>query len=235
MQKSIYIADDEINILNLIKSFLIKDGFEVKTFNNGKDLLEEFYLNPCDLVILDVMMPGINGLSVCSLLRTISSVPIIILSAKDSDLDKVTGINIGCDDYLTKPFSPIELLARIKCIFRRIELDKADIPTKNIIHFSDIIINKAQVSAKINDLDINLTKNEFSLMIYLIENKNRAISRDELLRKVWDFRGVEIDSRATDDTVKRLRKKLLEYNSKIYIKTIRGFGFRIFKDNSDDK
>lgn len=235
LDKLIYIADDEKNICNLIKSFLIKDGFRVKTFSTGNLLLNEFYAEPCDLVILDIMMPGMDGLSICSILRNISSVPIIIVSAKDSDLDKVTGINLGCDDYLTKPFSPIELLARIKSIFRRIELDTEIQPNRNIIFFGDIVINKNQYSAKVNDIDINFTKNELSLMIYLIENKDRAISRDELLRKVWDFRTNEIDTRATDDTVKRLRKKLTDYNSKTWIKTIRGFGFRIFEDNNNEK
>lgn len=230
MNKLIYIADDEANIRNLIKSFLIKDGFEVTTFETGDDLMKEFLLKPSDLVILDIMMPGMDGLSLCSILRNVSSVPIIIVSAKDSDLDKVTGITLGCDDYLTKPFSPIELLARVKSIFRRMELDKKSEPLRNVISFGDIVINKRQLSAKIKDADINLTKNEFGLMIYLIENATRAVSREELLRQVWDFKVNEIDTRATDDTVKRLRKKLLDYNSTICIKTIRGFGFRIFED-----
>lgn len=235
MEKLIYIVDDEERIRNLIKSFLIKDGFEVKTFENGNSMLNEFYANPCDLVVLDIMMPGMDGLSICSILRNISSVPIIIVSAKDSDLDKVTGINLGCDDYLTKPFSPIELLARIKSIFRRIELDTNTAPVRNIIFFGDIVINKNQLCAQVNNIDINLTKKEFDLIVYLIENKDRAISRDELLRKIWDFKTHQVDTRATDDTMKRLRKKLAESNSKIYIKTVRGFGFRIFEDCDNDK
>lgn len=234
MDKLIYIVDDEERIRNLIKSFLIKDGFKVKTYNCGSSFLDDFYATPCDLVILDIMMPGMDGLSICSILRLISSVPIIIVSSKDSDLDKVTGINLGCDDYLTKPFSPLELLARIKSIFRRIELDKDIKPRSNILFFGDIVINKNQHSVKVKNKDINLTKNEFALIVYLIENKNRAISRDELLRKIWDFKISEVDTRATDDTIKRLRKKLIDNNSSIYIKTIRGFGFRIFEDDNDD-
>lgn len=234
LNKLIYIVDDEERICNLIKSFLIKDGFRVKTYNSGTSFLDDFYANPCDLVILDIMMPGIDGLSTCSILRHISSVPIIIVSSKDSDLDKVTGINLGCDDYLTKPFSPLELLARIKSIFRRIELDKITRPDSNIIFFGDLVINKNQHNAKIRSKDINLTKNEFALMVYLIENKDRAITRDELLRKVWNFRNMDIDTRATDDTVKRLRKKLIDYDSTIYIKTIRGLGFRIFESGEND-
>lgn len=228
LDKLIYIVDDEERIRNLIKSFLIKDGFEVKTFSSGNSFLDDFYATPCDLVILDIMMPGIDGLSVCSILRHISSVPIIIVSSKDSDIDKVTGINLGCDDYLTKPFSPLELLARIKSIFRRMELNKDTKRDSNIIFFGDLVINKNQRNAKIKNKDINLTKNEFELIVYLIENKDRAITRDELLRKIWNFRNMEIDTRATDDTVKRLRRKLIDYDSTIYIKTIRGFGFRIF-------
>ncbi len=234
LDKLIYIVDDEERIRNLIKSFLIKDGFKVKTYNCGNSFLDDFYATPCDLVILDIMMPGMDGLSICSILRLISSVPIIIVSSKDSDLDKVTGINLGCDDYLTKPFSPIELLARIKSIFRRIDLDKDSKPSSNILFFGDVVINKNQHSAKAKNKDMNLTKNEFALIVYLIENKNRAISRDELLRKIWDFKVSEVDTRATDDTVKRLRKKLTDHNSAIYIKTIRGFGFRIFEDDNDD-
>ncbi|MDU4889338.1 MAG: response regulator transcription factor [Clostridium sp.] len=234
MEKLIYIADDEEKILNLIKSFLVKAGFRVNTYSSAKALLDDFYCNPSDLVILDIMMPGMDGLSACSILRNISSVPIIIVSAKDSDLDKVTGINLGCDDYLTKPFSPIELLARIRSIFRRIEIDKGEEwGTHNILFYGDLVINKNQHSAQVKEEPINLTKNEFSLMVYLIENKDRAISREELLRKVWDFKVNEIDTRATDDTIKRLRKKLLENNSRVHIKTIRGFGFRIFEENID--
>ena len=233
MNKLIYIVDDEEKICNLIKSFLEKDGFEVKTYNSGNEMLSDFYVNQCDLVILDIMLPGMNGLSICSILRNMSSVPIIIVSAKDSDLDKVTGINLGCDDYLTKPFSPIELLARIHSIFRRIELDRNIEPERNIIFFGDMVINKNQLSAKINNKDINLTKTEFALMIYLIENKDRAVSRDELLRKLWNLKSYEIDTRVTDDTIKRLRKKLQENNSKIYLKTIRGFGFMACEEYDD--
>lgn len=234
MDKLIYIADDEENICNLIKSFLQKSGFNVKTFNTSKALLDDFYSKPSDLVIFDIMMPGMDGLTACTILRNMSSVPIIVVSAKDSDLDKATAINLGCDDYLTKPFSLIELLARVKSIFRRIDLDKGVQANSNILFFSDLVVNKNQFSAQINNIPLNLTKNEFSLIVYLIENKNRAVSRDELLRKVWDFKGKEIDTRATDDAIKRLRKKLLANNSKVYIKTIRGFGFKIFEEITNE-
>lgn len=232
MHKLIYIVDDEENICNLIKSFLEKDGFKVKTFNCGNEMLNEFYITPSDLVILDIMLPKMDGLSICSILRNISSVPIIIVSAKDKEIDKITGINLGCDDYLTKPFSPMELLARIHSIFRRIELDKNE-PESSILNFGDVTINKDQLCVKVNNIDLNLTKTEFALLEYLIKNKNRAISRDELLRKLWNFKSFDIDTRVTDDTIKRVRKKLQENNSKIYLKTIRGYGFRAFEEFND--
>ena len=139
--KLIYIADDEINICNIIKSFLVKVGFEVEIFTDGRSILEAFTKRQADMLILDIMMPEIDGYSLCSLIRFKSSVPIIIVSAKDTESDKIAGLKLGCDDYLTKPFSPLELIARINSIFRRIELDKSPIHNNQIVNISDISIN----------------------------------------------------------------------------------------------
>lgn len=230
LSKTIYIADDEENILELMSSLLKKEGFIVKTFNNGIDLLDEFYVSPANLVILDIIMPGMDGLSICALLRKLSNVPIIIVSALDSEIDKVTGITLGCDDYISKPFSHLELVARVKAIFRRIQLDQEPQVLSLDLVFGDITINEQQRSASIKGKKVNLTQTEFSLITYLIKNSNRAVSREELLRKIWNFRLKELDSRATDDAVKRLRKKLTFYNSNVAIQTVRGYGFRIFCD-----
>ena len=124
MQKKIYIADDEPGIRNALKKFLLSAGFIVTDFETGDLLKEEFLINPADFVILDVMMPGSNGFIICRELRSISGVPIILLTARDSDLDYATGLDLGCDDYLSKPFSPMMLVMRIKAIFRRMELDR---------------------------------------------------------------------------------------------------------------
>ncbi len=124
MQKLIYIADDEKNIRELIAGFLKNDGYEVVAFENGDRLLSAFVAKPSDLVVLDIMMEGTDGLTICSKIREKHNVPIIIVSARDSELDRITGITMGSDDYLVKPFSPIELLARVKAIFRRIQLDR---------------------------------------------------------------------------------------------------------------
>lgn len=224
--KLIYLADDEANICNIIKSFLIKEGFEVETFNNGSSIFEAFNIKQADMLIIDIMMPEIDGYSLCSLIRQKSNVPIIFISAKDTDLDKIAGLTLGGDDYLTKPFSPMELIARVKSIFRRIDVIKTSLLSSNIINIEDISINADMNQATFQDKNIGLTKMEFSLLYYLILNKNRAVSRNELLEKVWGF-DMEVSTRATDDMIKRIRKKLSDAGSILKIDTVRGFGFSI--------
>lgn len=227
MEKLIYIAEDDKSIRELERAFLAKSGYTVEVFENGDSLYARFNENPADLVILDIMMPGTDGLTLCSNLREESNVPIIIVSAKGSDIERVTGITIGCDDYMAKPFSPIELVARVQAIFRRMEMNAPKVSANTNLTCGDIVIDKARRQVTVNGDDIEFTPNEFGLLVYLIENIKRAVSRDELLQKVWDFGHEEIDSRATDDTVKRLRKKLRENGSRVQIETVRGFGFRL--------
>lgn len=228
-KKLIYIADDEVNILNIIKSFLIKEGYEVETFNNGQSILEAFNSKPADMLVIDIMMPGIDGYSLCSQVRQISSVPIIIVSAKDTEPDKIAGLTLGCDDYLTKPFSPMELIARIRSIFRRIELDRVQTGIGEVFKVSDITVNYNIKKAELNGKDIGLTGMEFALLYYLASNKNRAVSRGELLDKVWGFEN-EVETRATDDMIKRIRKKLSDSGSLLKIETVWGFGFRLMNE-----
>ncbi|AQR97732.1 response regulator transcription factor [Clostridium saccharoperbutylacetonicum] len=228
-KKLIYIADDEINICNIIRSFLLKEGFDVEIFTNGRDILEAFNRRQADMLIIDIMMPEIDGYALCSLIRLKSCVPIIIVSAKDTESDKITGLKLGGDDYLTKPFSPLELIARMNSIFRRIDLDKAPIPNNQIIKLLDVLINLDTKKAEVNGSPLALTVMELSLLNYLIQNKNRAVSRTELLDKIWGFDN-KVETRATDDMIKRIRKKLTAANSKLKIQTIWGFGFSI-QDN----
>lgn len=225
-KKLIYIADDEINICNIIKSFLVKDGFDVEIFNNGRSILEAFNKKQADMLILDIMMPEIDGYGLCSLIRLNSCVPIIIVSAKDTESDKIAGLKLGGDDYLTKPFSPLELIARINSIFRRMEFDKAPINNNQIITISDVLINFDTKQVDVNGKSLNFTVMELSLLHYLIKNKNRAISRSELLNEVWEFEN-KVETRATDDMIKRIRKKLSDVGSNLKIDTIWGFGFTI--------
>lgn len=225
MGKTIYIADDEQNIRNLIYSFLISEGFDVTAFSNGDELLATFMDKPSDMVILDVMMPGTDGFSLCTQIRQRSNVLIIIVSARDSEIDRITGITLGSDDYLTKPFSPMELVARVKSLFRRLNLDKAE-NSSDIIQFGNIEININTRSATVDEQPFDLTPTELSLMIYLMKNNTKAISREELLKNVWKF-DFDVDTRATDDVIKRLRKKLLAVGADVKIESVWGFGFKI--------
>lgn len=225
-KKLIYIADDEINICNIIKSFLAKEGFEVEIFHDGTSVVEAFHAKPADMLIIDIMMPQMDGYSVCATIRQKSTVPIIIVSAKDTEPDKIAGLTLGSDDYLAKPFSPMELVARVKGIFRRIYFDKTNAVTTNILKVLDISIDMDNKQALYKDKDIGLTGMELALLHYLAENRNRSISRSELLNKVWGFEN-EVETRATDDMVKRLRKKLADAGSSVIINTIWGFGFKL--------
>ncbi|MCL2604843.1 MAG: response regulator transcription factor [Defluviitaleaceae bacterium] len=226
MQKSIYVADDERNIRNLVKAFLEKEGYAAEAFENGDLLLEAFRAKPCDLVILDIMMPGTSGLLVCTKLREASDVPIIMLTAKDTDEDYISGLSLGGDDYFTKPFSPVKLMMRVKAMLRRVDMYAAKGAENTDIAFEDVSLHPAQFAAHCRGENLHLTKMEFNLLTYLIENKNKAVSRHELLNVIWGY-DVVVESRATDDTVKRLRRKLEEAGSRVLIETVWGFGFKL--------
>lgn len=223
MNKLIYIADDEKNIRDLMSGFLRNEGYEVMTFEKGDSLLIQFTKKQSDLVILDIMMDGTDGLTLCAEIRKQHNVPIIIVSAKDSELDRITGFTLGCDDYLVKPFSPIELVARVKALFRRIILDQATV-ANNVLKYGDVTLNLAMRECFIGNKMLELTPTEFAFLTYLFEHSERALSRDELLKNVWKF-DFEVDSRATDDVLKRLRKKIS--GSSIRIESVWGFGFKL--------
>ncbi len=223
MNKIIYVADDEQNIRDIITGFLEKEGYNTEAFSTGDELINKFARQPADLVILDVMMPGTDGLSVCNTLRRTHNVPIIIVSARDSELDRITGITMGSDDYLVKPFSPMELVARVKAIFRRIELERT--PTSiGVLSYGNIKLNTDMRTARVDDMIFELTPTEFDLLVYMFSNSTRAVTREELLKNVWGFDD-EVDTRVTDDVLKRLRKKLL--NTSVKITTLWGFGFKL--------
>lgn len=228
MTKIIYLADDEINIQKLISMFLQKEGYKVQMFSDGKALLEAFKKRPADMLIIDIMMPELDGMTLCSILRKESNVPIIIVSAKDSESDKIAGFLLGSDDYLTKPFSPVELVLRVKSIFKRIEMEKIPLSHSEDIYVGDVTIHPGGRYAERLGKDLKLTPLEFNLLLYLARNQNKGVSREELLSQVWGFES-EVDTRATDDMIKRLRKKLVNSGSSVKIETLWGFGFMILK------
>lgn len=230
MRKTIYVADDDVNILNIIMSFLRNDGYNVTAFANGDELLNEFLKAPSDMVILDIMMDGTDGLTICSKIRERNNVPIIIVSARDSELDRITGITMGSDDYLVKPFSPIELVARVKALFRRIELDRSTM-SNSLLSFADLTLNISTRESYIGSVRLDLTPTEFALLSYMFEHPSRAVSREELLKNVWKF-DFDADTRATDDVLKRLRKKLV--SCRVRIESVWGFGFKLMEEQNEN-
>lgn len=226
--KLIYVADDEPNISELIKSFLKNAGYDVQTFESGDALYAAFLSIEPDLIILDIMMPGTDGLMICTKIRDTSPVPIIIVSARDSELDRITGITIGSDDYLVKPFSPIELVTRVKALFRRIDYMTRETVTD--LAFGDLTIQMKSRQVRHGAQLLLLSPTEYALLTYLMKNSDRAVSRDELLETVWQF-DAPIDTRATDDVVKRLRKKLVPTH--VRIGAVWGFGFKLETTNDE--
>ena len=226
MNELIYIADDETNIRDVVKTFLESEGYRVTAFEDGDQLFAAFQEEPCDLIILDIMMPGSSGFDVCREIRQSSTVPIIMLTARDSDLDYAAGINLGSDDYFTKPFSAMSLVMRVKAILRRIEYERAgQCKTETAtLSFADLVINQQNKTAFLDLKPVELTPNEYNLLAYLVKNSERAVSREELLNTIWGYT-CEVETRAADDTVRRLRKKLAA--GKITIETVWGFGFRL--------
>lgn len=237
MKHSIYIADDDKNIRELIKSFLESDGYEVSAFVTGDELKAAFEKKPADLVILDIMMPGTDGLTVCKRLREKSSVPIIILTAKDSEFDYVQGITIGSDDYLTKPFRPTTLLMRVRSLIRRMEMnEKNDGSSKEAE--GDISIGDLTFSSEKNEFfcrskPVKLTRTELKVLLYMMKNPEKTYSRDELLDAIWGY-DTTVESRVTDETLRRIRKRLSACESNVGISTKWGFGYRLIV-NGDNK
>lgn len=230
MSKLIYIADDDVNIRKLVRSFLERVGYTVETFPDGEMLLERFRKKESDLVILDVMMPGRDGFLITEPIRRESRVPIIMLTARDTETDLVLGIQMGSDDYLSKPFSPTTLNMKVRVLFRRIELDQGS-PRREELVFEDIKILPEQKRVTVADQEVDLAPNKFSLLEYLMMNQDRAVSRAELLDKVWGYT-VAVETRVTDDTLKCLRRKIR--GSSVIIETVWGFGFRLKKQGLKD-
>ncbi len=228
MQKVIYICDDEENIRELIYSYLTREGYLVEAFEDGESLLKAFSQKEPDMIVMDIMMPGISGLDICRELRKTSEVPIILVSARDDTFDKVLGLELGSDDYIAKPFSPRELLARIKTIFRRVkEPDSMPPETRSQdIQIKDILIKSGERVVYKSQDALDLTIKEYDLFYFLASNRNMVFNRDQLLSAVWgeDYFG---DSRSVDDLVKRIRKKLAVVGSELEITTVWGYGYKI--------
>ncbi|MGT2910643.1 response regulator transcription factor [Streptococcus cameli] len=222
---TIYIADDEKNIRELLGSFLRKEGLDVELFETGDQLLLRFLEKAADVVILDVMMPGTNGYDTASAIRKRSDVPIILLTARDSDQDFIDGFAAGADDYFTKPFSPIQLTLRVKAILQRQIRPSASLSE---MQFGGLSLSEKTRDAHFQEKGISLTNTEYELLKVLMEHQEEAVAREDLLLRVWGYES-DVETRVTDDTIKRLRKKLRQVDSDVQIETVWGFGFKLLK------
>lgn len=222
--KNILIVEDEENMISFIKMELKYEGYEVNEATDGRMAVQMALENNYDLILLDLMLPGINGLEVCRRIRKEKDTPIIMLTARDSVMDKVTGLQTGADDYLAKPFAIEELLARMEVIFRRMKSE-----VREEIKFKDIILDIQGRIVKIKDENVELTNTEFQLLYTLLKNKNKVMTRDILLDNVWGYNS-EAETNVVDVYIRYLRNKLDVNNKEKYIQTVRGVGY-VMREN----
>jgi len=231
MDRKILIVDDEKNIVDILKFNLQKEGFTTVEAYDGEDGISKALSENPDLVLLDLMLPKVDGLEACKKIREKSSVPIIMLTARGEEVDKVLGLELGADDYITKPFSPRELMARIKANLRRITVDTVSESEQNIIKSGELVINCDRYEVKKNGKVVDLTLREFELLKFLAQAADRIFTRENLLEKVWGYEYYG-DVRTVDVTVRRLREKIEDNPSEpIYINTKRGVGYYFFKES----
>ena len=216
----ILLVEDEENIALFVKMELEYEGYKVEVCDDGIKGLEFSIENEYDLILLDLMLPKLNGLEVCRRLRKVKNTPIIMLTARDDVMDKVTGFQTGADDYVSKPFAIEELLARIEALLRRVNANK---PIANKLEFNDISIDMDARIVMQDKEEINLTTKEYELLVELMKNKNKVLSRDTLLENIWGY-DYEAETNVVDVYIRHLRSKLKNDG---YIQTVRGIGYVI--------
>ncbi len=226
----IYIVEDDEDINELLQFNLSREGYKVKSFYNSKDALNNIKQDKPDLIILDIMLPDIDGLEFCKILKSdknLFHIPIIMLTAKSTEIDKIVGLELGADDYITKPFSFRELIARIKAVLRRTknytpEKEKNISINNSIIKVGNLEIDQNKLEVRINGKTVKLTNKEYKLLLTLINSKNKALSRDYILDTIWKDE-LDVYDRTIDVHIKKLRDKLGDYAK--HIKTVRGYGY----------
>jgi two-component system phosphate regulon response regulator PhoB/two-component system alkaline phosphatase synthesis response regulator PhoP len=225
MKEKIAVVDDEEDILSLVQHILEKNGFSTVGFENGKSLYMYLEKNKVDLIILDLMLPDIDGLEICKYVRNHESyqhIPVIMLTAKDQELDKVLGLELGADDYITKPFSPRELVARVKSVLRRSGRTQ---PVRKVIHIGEHVeIDEETVTVTVKGEKIPLTATEFKILVLLAKKPGKVYTREDMLEYLWGNDKYVID-RTIDVHIRHIRKKLGQYGS--IIKSIKGMGYKL--------
>ena len=221
----ILFCDDDKNICELARMYLEKEGFEVILASDGRQAVNGFNREKPNLIILDILMPYMDGYEVCREIRKVSSVPIIFLTAKSDTFDKVLGLELGADDYIVKPFDVKELIARIKAVLRRFDSDKGEMEKEDEVIYDNININLSNYELKINDKVVEMPPKELELLYFLAKNPNKVFTRDQLLSSVWDYDYFG-DSRTDDVHIKRIREKIENKSEKWNLKTVWGVGYK---------
>jgi len=224
MEKTILIAEDDLDILNLLKDYLKASNYETEFTQNGEQAYTLFQNKTIDLAILYLMLPGMDGFELCRRIRKESNIPIIILSAKKSDSDKILALGLGADDYIVKPFSPRELIARIKSIFRRVDELSNNDSSKDLIEINNLSVNQLARSVTLQGNKVDLSVKEYDILLFLMNHPNQALSREKIFNKVWGYDHYG-DMNTVTVHVRKLREKIEEdpTNPK-YIETVWGIG-----------
>ncbi|MGI6157383.1 MAG: response regulator [Saccharofermentanales bacterium] len=233
MNARILVVDDEPNIVNILRSNLEREGHEVIPAYDGEEAIRLADEHRPDLILLDCMLPGMDGFDVCKHIRRVSTVPIIMITAKSEEIDKVVGLELGADDYITKPFSVREVVARVKAQLRRVSLQGDAVETSPLIEIGDIVIDQDAYEVTLNGEPVDLTLREYELVRFLAGHAGQVFTREELLENVWeyDYYG---DVRTVDVTVRRAREKIEpDPDCFRYILTKRGVGYYFRRDQED--
>ncbi len=227
----VLIVEDEARLARFMELELKHEGYDVVTAENGRIAIEKFYENSPDMILLDLMLPELNGIEVCRRIRKESDIPIIMITAKGETMDKIAGLDSGADDYITKPFVIEELLARMRAAMRRSSMDRSA-EDENILTLKGLTIDLSKRTVKLDNNEIELTKREFDLLAYLVKNKNIVITREQILNRVWgyDYFG---ETNIVDVYIRYLRTKIDDKYKVKFIHTIRGVGY-FAKDEEQD-
>ena len=230
-EEKVLIVDDEKEIRELIRDYLIVEGFEVQMANDGKEAIEKFESDNFDIVILDIMLPKIDGMEILKIIRGKSNIPVMMLSAKKSDVDKVLGLGLGADDYMTKPFSPKELVARIKAQLRRYNEFSNSQFNRNILEFKNLKIDLDGYNVYLNDEKIQMSAKEFEILKYLALNPERVYSREQIFNQIWGFNEYG-DINTVTVHIRKIREKIEKDSSNPeYIETVWGVGYKFVGDS----
>jgi DNA-binding response OmpR family regulator len=220
--QSVLVVEDEASIASFVALYLKNAGYDVRTAANGTEALSAVGSSQPSLIVLDLMLPDIDGIEICRRIRQTSDVPILMLTARDEDVDKIIGLEVGADDYMTKPFNPRELVARVKSILRRATPDRKELETETIRH-GDLFVDAGRREVKVVDEEIQLAPKEFDLLWELLDHRGLVLTRDQLLERVWGYTFAG-DTRTVDVHVRQLRRKLGEASP---IVTVWGVGYKV--------